>query len=317
MHEIEILSDIIAKNGTVKFFKLSNIILMENINYQHFLITRFNLKQDSWVNDKHSTPLFGASDNWLKKRFELFEDFCLPSVKSQSNKNFKWLVYFSTDTSDTYKEKIRSIQLDFPNFLPKFIPGMNELVNSIKSDIKIECNDFNNSIIITTRLDNDDALHENFINNIQIFIFHHHITKGVLDMPYGFCLKVEPPLVLSSTIQFSNAFITYIEPYISTSSLLTVFAKEHPKWVYSDKTYFLNKKRLWMQIIHENNVLNEIQGLLLNDTNFLKDFNFKDEICLPKLNHSKILYHRYLKGPIYYLKKILKKIWIKRRLILN
>ena len=290
---------------------------MESINYQHFLITRFNLKQDSWVNDKHSIPLFGTTDNWLKRRFELFEDFCLPSVKSQSNKDFKWLVYFSIDTPDTYREIIKSIQLGFPSFLPKFIPSMNELVPSIKSDIKIECEDLNNCTIITSRLDNDDALHEDFIKNIQSFVLHNGITKGVLDLPYGFCLKIEPNVVLTSTIQFSNAFISYVEPIISGVSLYTVFAKEHPNWVYSDSTYFLNHKRLWMQIIHENNVLNDIQGLLLNDTNYINHFNFRRKIYLAPLNYSRMLFHSYLKRPVYYLKKFLKKTWIKRRLILD
>ena len=289
---------------------------MENIIYQHFLITRFNLKQNNWVNDKHINPLFGSTENWLKRRFELFEDFCLPSVKSQSNKNFKWLVYFSIDTPATYKEIIKSIQLDFPNFFPKFIPSMNELVHSIKSDVKIECEDFNNCTIITTRLDNDDALHEDFIKNIQSYIQHNHIIKGVLDLPYGFCLKVNPPIILSSTIQFSNAFISYIEPF-SDISLLTVFDREHPKWVYSNRTYFLNHKRLWMQIIHENNVLNEIQGLLLNDTNYLNNFNFKKEFYLTPIGNFKMLFSSYLKGPFYYLKKILKKTWIKHRLLIN
>lgn len=290
---------------------------MENINYQHFLITRFNLKQDNWVNDKHSLPLLGESENWLKKRFELFENFCLPSVKSQSNKNFKWFVYFSIDTPDPYKEIIKSIQFDFPIFFPKFIPSMNELVKSIKSDINIECEALNNSIVITTRLDNDDALHEDFIKSIQSCILRNRITKGILDLPCGFCLKVEPTIILSSTIQFSNAFISYIEPFISDVSLLTVFGKEHPKWVYSDRTYFLNHKRLWMQIIHENNVLNEIDGLLLNNTKYLNYFNFKKEIYLAHINYDKILIGNYLKAPIYFFKKTLKKTWIKRRMILN
>lgn len=290
---------------------------MENLNYQHFLITRFNLKQDLWSNDKNNNSLIASSEHWLKRRFELFDNFCLPSVEAQSNKNFKWLVYFDVDTPEIYKGKIQLIQINLPIFLPKFISGLKHLVDNIKSDIELECKDLSNCIVITSRLDNDDALHENFIKDIQFFVVNNRITKGVLDLPFGFCLKIEPKVILSSTIQYSNAFITYIEPFVSTINLITVLGKNHPYWVYSEKTYFLNHKRLWLQIIHNSNIINDIQGLLVKDVNILKDFNLKNRINLDPIKYERMLFNHLLIGPGYYLKKLLKKIWIMRRVIFN
>ena len=40
--------------------------------------------------------------NWLKHRYYLFETFCFPSILSQTNKNFKWLVFFDKDTPSEY-----------------------------------------------------------------------------------------------------------------------------------------------------------------------------------------------------------------------
>ncbi len=55
---------------------------------QHFLFTRFNLRNESWNSTKNANPVL--TEEWLEKRFDLFERFCLPSVKAQINQNFRW-----------------------------------------------------------------------------------------------------------------------------------------------------------------------------------------------------------------------------------
>lgn len=61
---------------------------------RHFILTRFNLRL--WTKDKKQQPT--RTSEWLEKRFQLFETFCLPSIKSQSVKNFKWIVLFDEST---------------------------------------------------------------------------------------------------------------------------------------------------------------------------------------------------------------------------
>lgn len=53
-------------------------------NYTHLIVTRFNLQL--WDGAK---PLDVA---WLAHRFELFEQYCYPSVVGQTEQNFKWFV---------------------------------------------------------------------------------------------------------------------------------------------------------------------------------------------------------------------------------
>ena len=59
------------------------------MTFKHYIITRFNLSQ-RW--DKDSLGNKVLDDNWLKNRFQLFENYCFPSLKSQTNKNFEWWV---------------------------------------------------------------------------------------------------------------------------------------------------------------------------------------------------------------------------------
>ena len=88
---------------------------------KHFLITRFNLKNPYWL-DKNK-EYYVLSDKWLNDRFDIFETYCLPSVKNQSNQNFILLVFFDVDTPKHYLSKIHMIAENFDNFKPVFIDG--------------------------------------------------------------------------------------------------------------------------------------------------------------------------------------------------
>ena len=49
---------------------------------KHYLLTRFNLTFKEWKTSKNGELVL--TDKWLKNRFELFENYCLPSVKNQT-----------------------------------------------------------------------------------------------------------------------------------------------------------------------------------------------------------------------------------------
>ena len=76
--------------------------------FQHYILTRFNLRRDDWTITKNNEKVL--SDSWLKDRFELFENFCFNSVKNQTNQNFKWLVFFDSNTPDNYKQKVKEFE---------------------------------------------------------------------------------------------------------------------------------------------------------------------------------------------------------------
>ena len=43
--------------------------------FQHYIITRFNLRRDDWNLTKNNEKVL--SDDWLKDRFELFENYSM------------------------------------------------------------------------------------------------------------------------------------------------------------------------------------------------------------------------------------------------
>ena len=80
--------------------------------FEHYLITRFNLKNPKWKFTKNNELLL--NDQWMDERMALFADFCLPSVVAQTNKNFKWLLYFDTDTSEKHRAQITELLQPHP-----------------------------------------------------------------------------------------------------------------------------------------------------------------------------------------------------------
>jgi hypothetical protein len=125
---------------------------------QHFLITRFNVK----VN--YDSARKGIDMDWLSHRFDLFEKFCYPSVYAQTNSNFQWIVYFDSETPEVFKEKIHKFQ-DWKAFLPIYIST--EFSDQINCKIIASFIREDTKYLITTRMDNDDAISSNFIQLIQ------------------------------------------------------------------------------------------------------------------------------------------------------
>ena len=56
---------------------------INNSMFDHFLITRFNLKNNDWNVDKNDNVI--CDKDWLNFRFDIFEKTCFNSIKNQNN----------------------------------------------------------------------------------------------------------------------------------------------------------------------------------------------------------------------------------------
>ena len=129
---------------------------------QHFILTRFNLLL--WNKDKEGNPV--RTTKWLAHRFLLFEKYCLPSIIDQTSKSFDWIVLFDRSTPKRFKERIVEYQSKCPQLIPVFVePEKGRFFAEIfrKEVVKR----LNANKVITTYLDNDDALNVRFVEDIQ------------------------------------------------------------------------------------------------------------------------------------------------------
>lgn len=234
--------------------------------FNHYLITRFNLRADNWDVTKNNEQLL--TDEWMDNRMWLFENFCFPSVVAQTNQIFEWLLYFDTNTKEVYKNRIvillanhKNVKVFFVDAMPSFKP---ELLKYIAQETKEK------PYLITTRIDNDDSIHVDFINEVQKQ-FNQQEYRAI-DFIKGYSLQIEPNFILGKKEQLFNPFISLIE---KNDNPKTAFHQDHRYWKRDKKVTQLGEKRMWLSIIHQRNKVNKFDGY-----GIVKWENIKDSFVL-------------------------------------
>ena len=218
--------------------------------FQHIIITRFNLRNHQWSNrTKNNTPIL--TESWLEDRFDLFENFCFLSVRNQTNTNFQWWVFFDTETPMRFRERISEFERRFHRFTALFVDGMDAFLPEVQHRLAM-CK---TPYIITSRLDNDDCLHKDYVQAVQQQFAHQ--TYLALDIIDGFTLQVLPEVRLGFRRHLYNPFITLIEKNVNAKS---VWDRTHSDWKKEKLLKRIKGERLWMSVIHHDNKVNEYHG---------------------------------------------------------
>ncbi|MCF8223789.1 MAG: putative rhamnosyl transferase [Bacteroidales bacterium] len=249
------------------------------MNFAHFIITQFNLRE---------FPLSGNSKyeswvKWTRNRIEIFKNFTLPSILNQSSENFRWLIFFDTNTPPEFKDfiaglkKIEIINVCYSNGSKDFYENyVEDIHKSIQKSIRW---------IITTRLDNDDCLHRDAVKTIQ----EHFVQKNnyLISLASGYALNLENK-TLSHYFYPMSPFISLIEN--NDHEIKGIFSREHTKWDdlrlfisremwltwfegKNRKSKFILRKPMWIQTVHGDNISNSFfRGIPVSRTKDLSMF---------------------------------------------
>ncbi len=274
-----------------------------NTLFKHIILTRFNYVVEEDYNVSYD---YVNSDDYLSERFRLFEFFCFPSVSNQENSNFTWLVLFNDRLPEKWRKKLEDYRQKCPNFEPCYI--------SAKQTIDLE--KFWNDLIIqklttakeypqyllTSRIDNDDAIHLSFVDSMQQYFFEHK-EEAIVNYING--LQYNPEYnVLKSYRSVKGHFTTRIEKY--SPQVETVMAFSHDRPPESLKFVALrNKNPMWIEVIHQVNIANapvfQIE-FLFGDLFFigskyknLDNFGIKQPISRYNFNIWRLYFRRFCK----------------------
>ena len=207
---------------------------------------------------------------WLTARQKLFEKFTLPSVLSQTNKDFEWVLVSDSRTPDSFKTILDAypatvLYEDFEGYLPVPKKGVLRPKNRFHRALQLEVavakplkeylETKDADYIITTRLDNDDAISTNHIDKIQHYVrytwrgkpFWINLVRG-----YKWCSGNVYPI---GALQ--NPFISFVEPQ---GNLLTAYQCCHQMAPQSGFPVIQVREGepTWMQVIHGANLMNKL-----------------------------------------------------------
>lgn len=219
--------------------------------FHHLLVTRFNLRNPEWDVTKNNEKLL--TDDWMEERMWFFENFCFPTIVAQTNQNFEWLLYFDITTPEKYQKRMAELIQNQPNFKVFYIDGMPQFYDELKKCIAAIPN--KKPYLITSRIDNDDAIHKDFINEIQLQFDKQEYL--VLDVIKGYSLQIRPTVMLGKKEHVFNPFMSLIE---KNDDPKTIWFYHHNMWKKETRIKQVTHKRLWIAVIHEKNKVNNFNG---------------------------------------------------------
>ncbi|RFC63268.1 MULTISPECIES: glycosyltransferase [Mesorhizobium] len=232
----------------------------------HILLTRFNLPSIGLES------VIRAKEGWLRQRVELFDQFCAPSVIAQTNRNFEWIIYFDPASPEWLRERIEKyVQAKV------FTPIYRETVSNAEmlSDIRGVI-DGEREILITTNLDNDDGLSNDFVDRVQSVAKAGqrtaiYITNGLIRQSDGLYLH-----------QYSrNAFVSVQEPW---NAPISCWSAWHTEIGERMPVVEVGGAPGWLQVIHGTNVSNRVQGQLVSPRSYREGFGaLLDGVAEPRI----------------------------------
>lgn len=259
----------------------------------HFILTRFNLLL--WTKDKEGNKV--RTKKWLEHRFYLFERYCLPSITSQTCKDFEWIVLFDSSTPDRFKERIKELQTKCPQLVPVFVePEKGRYFAQIfLEEVRRRMGDYSGLLcskssknlkenqpekfqhfhkrVLTTYLDNDDALNIHFVEDLQrraadlsdgTFIYY---TEGYqLFTDHHYLMRIHYP---------RNHFASVVEDG-NPATLKTIYG--YGSHYYIDqikgaKIEYVKDMPMWCEVIHEKNMGNDayfLKAKMVRDAEILQ-----------------------------------------------
>jgi hypothetical protein len=251
---------------------------------KHFLITRFNdyfPTFDSIGLDVKNNDL-GVDGFWLRKRMEIFQEFTVPCVESQTDKDFIWICKCHPKTPDWVKKILKNL-----NLIASYEEIDYKKTTSIQAEFAFESvikNITNDKEIITSRLDSDDGISKDYIKITKMSIKEGQFfdfTKGIVRNSNGLFFHEK---------KLTSQFCSYME---KKGELKTVYHQFH----HLVQNPIKNQVDFgWLQNNHEINITtnlrNNLNRVYPNKASFLDYSNILDsypslkKIWLYEKNHT-------------------------------
>jgi len=211
------------------------------MKYDHFIITRFGVRSDQ----DGGLP----SDEWVEDRLKKYEYICLSSLKGQLDQNFRVLLLVdSAFDARGYKIPLPSSRYEIV-VVDEWWVHLAEIIRERSAGTHV----------ITTRLDNDDALGSEFVQRVQ-YEFKGQDAPTVIDLQRG-------------VKYFQGKMGTFIYPSNMFISLINLvdrdehcYSKQHPEMIRQFDTMSVRDSGpFWLHVVHPMSITYKSPHQNVND----------------------------------------------------
>jgi len=209
--------------------------------FKHYITTRFNAGLYN-----PDARIHICSDEWMRHRIKLFTALTLPSIMKQSCQNFTWLVLIDKQTPAAHRQMLSNIR--YPNM---------QLIDAGSANPWLEALEPGDYDLITTRIDNDDAFHEDVVKTIQQSWAEQNSERSkpwTIVFPFGFILDLATKEIFVMEYWFNNC-PTLVE---NSHSGRTIWQWDHSNIPAEVDKHYITDKPYWLQVVHSQNLKNRI-----------------------------------------------------------
>ncbi|WP_068306679.1 glycosyltransferase [Pararhodobacter sp. CCB-MM2] len=182
-------------------------------------LCRFSYPALGGFKNEHDTPEDRArylyAPERLDERFRLFEAFTLPSLRTQTDQDFTFLIVVGEDFPPDRMEQLRALTADLPQvvIVPRAPGRHREVMSEVIEQFRVP-----DSFSIQFRLDDDDAMGVGFVHkcrrildqNYQLFEGSRHVaidfTRGWNALPSAEGIRAARQKALYLGVSFAIAF---------------------------------------------------------------------------------------------------------------
>ena len=204
---------------------------------QHLVITRLTIK------------LFydEFSPEWLEERLRLFRTYCVPSMAGQTSEEYEWLILCDQTTDPEFVKRVEESRSLVPQlrvlYTSKHGGGIPDVVSpTVKPDTEL---------LVTTRLDGDDALHTETVAVVQEYASAFARSSNrtwLLNFPWGYRYD-EGDRRLYEVYWMYSPFSSLFEKLRAGKRFENVYRNHHRLHLFSS-AHFDHSLPAWMQVIH-------------------------------------------------------------------
>lgn len=240
---------------------------------QHLIETRFSLLTSK-------NPL---TREWLDYRLELLRKYTLPSVAAQTVTSFTWLLFCDESTDPEVLAQLREEERRVPSAQIALTGGKNAPLDIVRSMVQQDVD-----VLITTRLDSDDAIAERYIELVQSYAApfqNSEYERMLVNCPRGYRLDTrgdtpEAPLLYRDWMPNSPFHSLFERPQQSQPQTVLAFQHDvlrrryanlqrleslrtghtggHSRMHQHYPTHQDESMPAWLIVVHDGNVVNRI-----------------------------------------------------------